>query len=125
MSKKQENNIILYQDENGATKVSARFSDEDVWLSNVQIAEIYDTTRQNIDQHIANIYADGELDKNATCKKFLQVQAEGNRQVERNKDHYNLDMIIALGYRAREMQMLESDFDKLLKDVKKLKNGDE
>ena len=89
---KPNNSIILYQDENGITKVSVRFSDEDLWLTELQIAEIYDTSRQNINQHIANIYKDGELAENSTCKKFLRVQTEGKRQVERNIDHYNLDM---------------------------------
>lgn len=98
---KPENNIILYQDENGITKVSVRFSNEDLWLTELQIAEIYDTSRQNINQHIANIFKDGELAENATCKKFLRVQTEGKRQVERNIDHYNLDMIIAIGYRVQ------------------------
>ncbi|MDR1164106.1 MAG: virulence RhuM family protein [Candidatus Accumulibacter sp.] len=98
---KSDNNIILYQDENGITRVSVRFSDEDLWLAELQIAEIYDTSRQNINQHIANIYKDGELAENLTCKKFLRVQTEGKRQVERNVDHYNLDMIIAIGYRVQ------------------------
>ncbi|GHV89334.1 toxin Fic [Spirochaetia bacterium] len=97
----KENNIILYQDENGITKVSVRFSDEDLWLTQNQIAEIYDTTQQNVDQHIKNIYADGELRQEATYKKFLLVRTEGKRQVNRNIDHYNLDMIIALGYRVQ------------------------
>jgi hypothetical protein len=97
----KENNIILYQDENGITKVSVRFSDEDLWLTQNQIAEIYDTTQQNVDQHIKNIYSDGELRQEATYKKFLLVRTEGNRQVNRNIDHYNLDMIIALGYRVQ------------------------
>jgi hypothetical protein len=81
---KPENNIILYQDENGITKVSVRFSDEDLWLTELQISEIYDTTRQNINQHIANIYKDSELAADSTCKKFLRVQIEGKRHVERN-----------------------------------------
>jgi hypothetical protein len=98
---KSENSIILYQDENGVTKVTVRFSDEDLWLTELQIAEIYDTSRQNINLHIANIYKDSELAEGATCKDFLRVQTEGNRQVERNIAHYNLDMIIALGYRVQ------------------------
>lgn len=98
---KNENNIIIYQDEDGITKVSVKFSDEDIWLTKYQIAEIYKTTRQNIEQHINNIYHDEELQKEPTCKNFLQVQNEGNRQVKRNIDHYNLDMIIALGYRVQ------------------------
>lgn len=96
-----ENKLILYQDENGITKVSVRFSDEDLWLTELQIAEIYDTTQQNINQHIRNIYADSELQPGATYKKFLLVRSEGKRQVERNIDHYNLDMVIAIGYRVQ------------------------
>jgi hypothetical protein len=98
---KPENNIILYQDENGVTRVNVRFSDEDLWLTQLQIAEIYDTTQQNIDQHIKNVYADGELGQVSTYKKFLLVRTEGKRQVERNIDHYNRDMIIAIGYRVQ------------------------
>ncbi|MCI9040078.1 MAG: virulence RhuM family protein [Clostridia bacterium] len=98
---KNENNIIIYQDEDGITKVTVRFIDEDIWLSKYQIAEIYKTTRQNIEQHINNIYRDDELNIDSTCKNFLQVQKEGNRNVKRNIDHYNLHMIIALGYRIQ------------------------
>ena len=98
---KNENNIIIYQDEDGVTKVSVKFSDEDIWLTQNQIAEIYKTTKQNISLHINNIYKDKELDINSTLKNFLTVQNEGNRQVKRNIDHYNLDMIIALGYRVQ------------------------
>ena len=98
---KNENNIIIYQDEDGVTKVSVKFSDEDIWLTQNQIAEIYKTTQQNISLHINNIYNDNELEKDSTNKKFLLVQSEGNRQVKRNIDHYNLDMIIALGYRVQ------------------------
>ena len=94
-----ENNIMIYQDEDGITKVSVRFIDEDLWLTQNQIAEIYKTTQQNISLHINNIYKDNELEKDSTNKKFLLIQAEGNRQVKRNIDHYNLDMIIALEYR--------------------------
>lgn len=99
--KKNENNIIIYQDEDGITKVSVRFSNEDLWLTQNQIAEIYKTTKQNISLHINNIYEDKELDKNSTVKKYLTVQNEGNRQVKREIDYYNLDMIIALGYRVQ------------------------
>ena len=98
---KKENNIIIYQDEDGITKVSVRFVDEDIWLTQNQIAEIYKTTQENISMHIRNIYKDKELNNYSTNKKFLLVQNEGNRQVKRNIDHYNLDMIIALGYRVQ------------------------
>ena len=98
---KNDNNIIIYQDEDGVTKVSVRLVDEDIWLTQNQIAEIYKTTQENISMHIKNIYKDGELENSSTNKKFLLVQNEGNRQVKRNIDHYNLDMIIALGYRVQ------------------------
>lgn len=98
---KENNGIIIYQDENGITKVNVRFSNEDVWLTQNQLAEIYDTTQENISMHIKNIYEDKELDENRTYKKFLLVRQEGARQVKRNIDHYNLDVIIALGYRVQ------------------------
>ena len=96
---KEDNKIILYQDDNEITRVSVRFADEDLWLTQDQLAEIYCTTQENISMHIANIYLDHELDENRTYKKFLLVRQEGNRQVKRNIAQYNLDMIIALGYR--------------------------
>ena len=97
----EENKIILYQDDNEITRVSVSFADEDLWLTQKQLAEIYDTTQENISLHVSNVYADGELDEDRTYKKFLLVQTEGKRQVRRNIDHYNLDMIIALGYRIQ------------------------
>ncbi|MCL2156112.1 MAG: virulence RhuM family protein [Leptospirales bacterium] len=101
MSNKNENNIILYQDENGITRVSVRFVDDDLWLTQNQIAEIYDTTQPNISQHIDGIFKDRELSPEATHKKFLLVQIEGNRKVKREISHYNLDVIIAIGYRVQ------------------------
>ncbi len=98
---KPDNSVVLYQDENGITNVRVLFADEDLWLTQNQIAEIYDTTQQNIDQHIRNIYNDKELSSESTYKKFLLVQTEGSRQVKRNISHYNLDMIIAIGYRVQ------------------------
>ena len=98
---KEGNKIILYQDDNDITRVSVLFSDEDLWLTQNQLAEIYCTTQQNISQHIDNIYKDGELSIEATNKKFLLVRQEGNRHVKRHIDHYNLDVIIALGYRVQ------------------------
>lgn len=98
---KNDNYLIIYQDDNGLVKVNVRFADEDVWLTQGQLAEIYDTTQQNIALHIKNIYADKELADEATHKKYLLVRQEGNRNVQRNIDHYNLDMIIAIGYRVQ------------------------
>ena len=107
MSKQKEiqrltdNKVILYQDENGLTRIDVRFAHEDVWLNQEQLAEIYATTQQNVSQHIRNIYQDGELAEEATHKKILLVREEGNRKVNRDIDHYNLDIIIALGYRIQ------------------------
>lgn len=98
---KNENNIMIYQDEDGITKVTVKFVDEDIWLTQNQIADIYKTTQQNVSLHINNIYKDKELEESSTHKEFLLVQKEGNRNVKRNIDHYNLDMIIALGYRIQ------------------------
>ena len=95
---KQENNIILYQDENGITKVSVRFSGEDIWLTQKQIAEVYDTTRPNITMHIKNIIQEGELDEVSVCKDFLLTASDGKNY---KTAHYNLDMIIAIGYRVQ------------------------
>ena len=95
-----KNEVLIYEDKDGRTRVDVKFIDEDIWLTKYQLADIYKTTRQNIEQHINNIYEDEEL-PDSTCKKFLQVQKEGNREVKRNIDHYNLDMIIALGYRVQ------------------------
>ena len=97
----KENKLILYKDEEGKVTVNTRFADEDVWLTQDQLAEIYQTTQENISMHISNIYADGELERVGTYKKFLLVRQEGRRQVRRNMDHYNLDMIIALGYKVQ------------------------
>ena len=96
-----KNEILIYEDKDGITKVNVTFTGEDIWLTQNQLAEIYKTTQQNISQHIASIYKDNELPIDSTNKKFLLVQNEGSRSVKRNIDHYNLDMIIALGYRVQ------------------------
>lgn len=96
-----KNEILIYEDKDGITKVNVTFTDEDIWLTQNQLAEIYKTTKQNISQHINSIYANKELPEISTVKKFLTVQSEGTRTVKRNIDHYNLDMIIALGYRVQ------------------------
>jgi len=97
----RENKLILYKDEEGRVSVNTRFADEDVWLTQEQLATIYQTTQENVSMHISNIYEDKELEKEGTYKKFLLVRQEGKRQVRRNIDHYNLDVIIALGYRVQ------------------------
>lgn len=101
MKSELENTFLLYHDKDGKTDVSVRFADEDVWVTQVQLAELYETTQQNISLHIDNIYKDEELPKEATHKEFLLVQQEGKRQVHRKIAHYNLDVIIAIGYRVQ------------------------
>ena len=91
--------ILIYRD--GAVNLQVRLDGETVWLTQAQIAELFQTTPQNITLHIAAIYGEGELIPEATCKDYLQVQTEGNRQVRRSLKHYNLDMILAVGYRVR------------------------
>ena len=95
-----DNEIIIYQSEDGETRIDVKFIGETLWLSQQQMAELYQTTRPNMVQHIRNIYADRELDEQATCKNFLQVRQEGSRQVTREIPFYNLGMIISLGYRS-------------------------
>lgn len=93
--------MLIYQNEKGDTKVDVYFFNDDIWMSQASIAKMYNTTPQNITMHVRNIYKDGELDENSTCKEFLQVQTEGNRQIKRNKKHYNFRMVLAIGYRVR------------------------
>jgi len=95
------NDLLIYQTEDGKTKIDVRLENETVWMTQKAIAELYQTTPQNITLHIKNIYEEGELEENSTCKNYLQVQTEGNRRVQRNSRHYNLEMIIAVGYRVR------------------------
>ncbi len=93
-----ENEMIIF--ENGEVKIDVNVKDETVWLSQQQMAKLFDSSRTNIIEHINNIYDDGELDKTSTCQDFRQVRAEGKREVIRNIPFYNLDMIISVGYRV-------------------------
>ena len=95
--------IVIYQAEDGLTKVECRFVDETVWLTQQQMAELFHTSRSNIVEHIGHIYEEGELDEVSTCRKFRQVRMEGSRQVTRELTFYNLDMIISLGYRVKSL----------------------
>lgn len=97
------NQIIIYQSENGDTRIDVKFTGDTVWLSQQQMAELYQASRTNVVEHIKHIYDDGELDEHSTCRKFRQVRQEGNRQVSREIPFYNLDMIISLGYRIRSV----------------------
>ncbi|MCR5620461.1 MAG: virulence RhuM family protein [Treponema sp.] len=96
-------NIAIYQSQDGSTRIDVKFEDETVWLSQQQMATLYQTSRTNIVEHIKHIYEEGELEESATCRNFRQVQTEGKRQVSREIPFYNLDMIISLGYRVKSL----------------------
>lgn len=102
--------VVIYTAADGNTKIDVNFIDETVWLSQQQMAELFKTSRTNIVEHIGNIYDEGELDKNSTCRDFRQVRKEGNRNVSRDIPFYNLDMIISLGYRIKSK--IATDFRK-------------
>ena len=95
--------MVIYQSVNGDIKIDVRFVDETVWLTQQQMSEFFQSSRTNIVEHIQHIYEEGELDEESTCRKFRQVRMEGLRQVTREIPHYNLDMIISLGYRVKSM----------------------
>lgn len=97
----QQSQFLIYQTEDGRVKIDVRFEDESVWLNQQMMADLFQTTQQNISLHIANIYEEGELQPEATHKEYLSVRQEGNRSVRRTLSHYNLDMIISVGYRVK------------------------
>ena len=93
--------FIIYQSEDGQTRLDVRFVDETVWLTQALMAQLFSTTPENVLMHLKNIFNEGELDQKATNKDFLVVRQEGTRQVKRNLKHYNLDAIISVGYRVQ------------------------
>lgn len=93
--------ILFYTTNDGKINLGVLFSGETVWLTQAQMADLFQTTSQNITIHIKNVYAEGELSEDSTCKEFLQVQQEGKRDVKRNTKFYNLDVIISVGYRVK------------------------
>ena len=97
-----KNEILLF--ENQDVKLEVNMKDDSVWLTQGQMAELFNTSRANIIEHISNIYSDEELDKNSTCQDFRQVRKEGKRTVTRTIPFYNLDMIISVGYRVNSKQ---------------------
>lgn len=101
MTPSQQSSIILYQTEDGRTRLQCRFEDEALWLTQAQIAELFQTTPQNVTLHLKAIFAEGELDEAATCKDYLQVRSESGREVSRKLRHYRLEAILAVGYRVR------------------------
>lgn len=99
-----ENEIIIYQTQDGQTKIDVRIENETVWLTQNQMSELFQTTKQNISLHIKNIFEEGELTEDSTVKDYLTVQNEGSRKVSRNVTHYNLDVIISVGYRVKSLR---------------------
>jgi hypothetical protein len=99
----ENNQILIYQSEDGATHIEVKFTGDSVWLTQQQMADLYQTSRTNVVEHIQNIYNEGELSPEATCRNFRQVRTEGNRTVNREMTYYNLDMIISLGYRIKSV----------------------
>lgn len=93
--------FLVYEAEDGKVKIDVRLEEETVWLPQAQLAELFQTSQQNISLHIRHVYEEGELLPEATHKKYLLVRAEGGREVKRLVDHYNLDMIISVGYRVK------------------------
>lgn len=99
----EKNKIIIYTDDSGLTKIDVKLEDETLWLTQAQMCALYQTSRTNVVEHIKHIYEEGELQEAATCRTFRQVRQEGSRMVNREIPYYNLDMIIALGYRVRSI----------------------
>lgn len=96
--------ILIYQNQDGNIKIDVRLEEETVWLTQEQMAELFGKGRSTVAEHIANVYEEGELEQNRTCRKFRQVRQEGPREVEREIDHYNLDVTISVGYRVKSQQ---------------------
>ena len=95
--------ILIYQTDDGQTNIEVKIEDDTVWLTQQQMSELFQTSRTNVVEHIKHIYEEGELDEISTCRNFRQVRKEGNREVTRQILHYNLDMIISLGYRIKSV----------------------
>src|SRR5688572_25555639 len=93
-----QSSIVLYQTEDGRTRIQCRFDQGNLWLTQAQIAELFQTTPQNVTLHLRAIYNEGELIEEATCKDYLQVRIEGGREVSRNLRHYSLEAILAVGF---------------------------
>ena len=97
----EENKIIIYQTEDGQTQIDVRLENDTVWLTQAQMVELFQTTKQNVSLHVSNVFKEGELDQESTVKEYLTVQQEGKRAVSRQVKYYNLDVIISVGYRVK------------------------
>ena len=97
----EQNQIIIYQTEDGQTQIDVRLENETVWLTQAQMVELFQTTKQNVSLHVGNVFKEGELEQESTVKEYLTVQKEGKREVARQVKYYNLDVIISVGYRVK------------------------
>ena len=105
------NNFLTFQTASGKVNIDVFFQNEMFWFTQKKIAELFETTPQNITLHLRNIYLEGELEENSTCKQFLQVQKEGNREASRKTKYYNLNTILAVGYRINSHRAIECGKD--------------
>ena len=101
---RRSSELVPYQTDDGRARLQVRLQDGAIWLTQLQMAELFQTTKQNISLHLRNVLEDNELPSGVTVKKYLTVQAEGGRRVERQIEHYHLDLIIAVGYRVRSQR---------------------
>ncbi|MEG2490604.1 MAG: RhuM family protein, partial [Aurantimicrobium sp.] len=101
MSESTANEILIYTREDGTPAINVRLEDETIWVTQAQLVELFQSSKANISEHIANIFEEGELDESATVRKFRTVQIEGAREVEREITHYNLDLVLSVGYRVK------------------------
>ena len=115
MDKKEQNKseLILYQTEDGKTRLEVRLQDETVWLTQKMMADLFQTTIPNVNMHIKNVFDERELDRKATIKNFLIVQKEGTREVSRSVEFYNLELIVAVGFRVRSPRGTQFRFWKI------------
>lgn len=100
----ESSNILIYQTQDGVTKIQVQLTDNTVWLTQADMVELFQSSKSNISEHIKHIYEEGELMMEATVRKFRTVRTEGSRQVERELEHYNLDVIISVGYRVKSLR---------------------
>lgn len=99
-----ENQIEIYQADDGSTQINVQFEKDTVWLNQAQMAELFGKGRTTITEHIQNVFSENELVYESTCRKYRQVRNEGNRTIDREIEHYNLDVIISVGYRVKSKQ---------------------
>ncbi|NTU66813.1 MAG: virulence RhuM family protein [Candidatus Moranbacteria bacterium] len=104
MDNKNNNKVILYSTEDGKTEIEVSLDGETVWLSQKQMAELFDKDVRTVNEHVLNVFSEGELEKDPAIRKFRIVQKEGNRHISRDIEHYNLDVIISVGYRVKSLR---------------------